>query len=139
MPVHYSTARFCILIQGLDNLDQAPLRPTPRPQKTTPIFTRVRGYAVGCYIRYRWFPRRTLVGRSVNSGSPLLRSAGDLGLIYDLRSSSKKVADPPGKAGEKGGQSRSAREQGHRPPGNSGTILAVQDGPFGRIGRRKSD
>src|SRR5829696_4714137 len=122
---------------------QAPLRPAPAPtnrrEHSPTIFTHLSKYAVGCYLRYCGFPRRTLVGRSMNSGSPLLRSAGDLGLIYDLRSSAKKVADPPGKAGEKGGQSRSAREQGHRPPGNSGTIVAVQDGPFGRIGRRKRD
>jgi len=36
----------------------------------TLIFTRVKGYAVGCYLRYRWFPRRTLLRDSVNRGNP---------------------------------------------------------------------
>ena len=30
-PLHYSTARFCILMQGVDNPDQAPLRLAPVP------------------------------------------------------------------------------------------------------------
>ena len=29
--------------------------------KATPIFTYLSKYAVGCYLRYRWFPRRTLL------------------------------------------------------------------------------
>src|SRR5215218_7541705 len=34
--------------------------------KLTTMFTRVRGYALGCYLRYGWFPRRTLLGDSLN-------------------------------------------------------------------------
>src|SRR5215211_6142537 len=34
--------------------------------KLTTMFTRVRGYALGCYLRYCWFPRRTLRGDSLN-------------------------------------------------------------------------
>lgn len=31
-PLAYAPAEFCILIQGVDNPDQAPLRPAPVPQ-----------------------------------------------------------------------------------------------------------
>jgi hypothetical protein len=30
------------------------------------ICTYLSKYAVGCYLRYRWFPRRTLLGSPVN-------------------------------------------------------------------------
>ena len=63
------TARFCILIQGVDNPEQALLRPAPT---LTPIFTYRSKYAVGCYLRYRWFPRRTLLGSLVNRGTPCI-------------------------------------------------------------------
>ena len=36
-----------------------------------PIFTRVRGYALGCYIAYCGFPRRTLPGSSLNKHTTL--------------------------------------------------------------------
>src|SRR5215217_6296148 len=34
-----TSARFCILIQGVDNLEQAPLRPAPIPQNQ-PLYSR---------------------------------------------------------------------------------------------------
>src|SRR5215203_2718502 len=48
----------------------APLR---YPKKHPPIFTPLRVYAIGCYLRYCGFPRRSLLGSSVNRGDPLTR------------------------------------------------------------------
>src|SRR5215211_1197727 len=40
------------------------------------IFTHLSKYAVGCYLRYGGFPRRTLLGSSVNKDCPPLALLG---------------------------------------------------------------
>src|SRR5919107_3437341 len=62
-----TTARSCILIQGVDNPDQAPLRPGTTVQAQ--IFTYLSKYAVGCYLRHCGFPRRALSESWVNRSS----------------------------------------------------------------------
>src|SRR5215207_9229998 len=51
-------------MQGVDNPDQALLRSAQAPSETVLIFTQLSKYAVGCYLRYGGFPRRTLLGSS---------------------------------------------------------------------------
>src|SRR5215218_4085118 len=58
-----TSARFCIRMQGVDNPEQAPLRPAPAPSNNPDIHLG-EAYAVGCYLRHDGFPRRTLIGDS---------------------------------------------------------------------------
>ena len=44
-----------------------------RGPKTTPIFTKLSKYAVGCYPWYCQSPRRTLLGFSVNKRAATIR------------------------------------------------------------------
>src|SRR5215217_8427626 len=55
------TARFCILIQGVDNPDQAARTLLFREAYLDRIFIYLSKYAVGCYLCYCGFPRRTLL------------------------------------------------------------------------------
>src|SRR5215210_3888095 len=59
-----TTARFCILIQVWLNLNKRLYAPTQHSVYTQ-IFTKVRRYALRCYLRYSGFPRRTLLRSSL--------------------------------------------------------------------------
>ena len=58
----------CRLWTTLNKLPYAPLRyPRIGTLESAPIFTYLIKYASGCYLRHRWFPRRTLSGNLVNT------------------------------------------------------------------------
>src|SRR5215218_5556919 len=74
-------------MQGVDNPDQAPLRSAQAPSETVLIFTHLSKYAVGCYLRYGGFPRRTLLGSSVIKPASLRPGTGS---VYQGRRVSAK-------------------------------------------------
>src|SRR5215217_5868242 len=66
--------------------------PLQYPKKHPPIFTPLRVYAIGCYLRYCGFPRRSLLGSPVNklaylrSGTVYLCGRMDRGFREELLS-----------------------------------------------------